>query len=324
MIRLGIAGLQHPHIQTIIDEARKRDDVELVALSDPDPTAHRGFDVPAYDSHQDMFAAEKIDAVGVGAVNSDRGGIIADALSAGIHVIADKPMCTTLADLDRIEAAGKSSGSILSLALEKRFYPPTLAAQGILDSGELGQLTLIAASAPHKLTRSGRPAWMFDRSRYGGIINDLAIHDLDLFLHFSGATQGEVRGYVGNSGNTDRPEFQDHGVVVVRPDDGPLATFEVHWMSPEAADYHGDYQMRLVGTEGTAELRWKDNELTVGTHVRPPRQEPLPSRQRPAQEFFDALLAGRRPQITAEASIAATRLALLAQQSAEEQTPARW
>jgi hypothetical protein len=82
--------------------------------------------------------------------------------------------------------------------------------------------------------------------------------------------------------------------------------------------------MRLVGTEGTAELLWKDNLLTLATHRTQPHQVPLPPRQRPAEEYFDALLAGRKPQTSAESSFAATRLALLAQQSAELQATRRW
>src|SRR5262249_44021196 len=102
-IRLGIAGLRHRHIETIIDEARRRPDVELTAIAEPDETVRREYestlDVPAFADHREMYAAGNLDAVGVGAVNADRGGIVVDALVAGLHVIADKPLCTTLGDL---------------------------------------------------------------------------------------------------------------------------------------------------------------------------------------------------------------------------------
>lgn len=326
MLKLGIAGLRHPHIETIVAEALQRPDVALVAISEPDPQirAEAGdrFGTPAYESHTGMLAAEDLDAIGVGAVYAERGQIVAEALRAGVHVIADKPLCTSLSDLDAIESAWTADGPILSMALEKRFYPATLAADGILD--ELGPLVFVTASAPHKLLRERRPAWFFDPVAYGGILNDLAVHDVDLLLHFTGARRGTVRGYAGNAANADRPGFQDHGVAVLEVEGGPVATLEVHWMSPEAAEYHGDYRMRLTGTQGTAELLWKDGVLHVATHTRPPRDEPLPVGLRPAQDFFDALTTSREPRIPAADSFAATRVALLAQESARTGDTLRW
>ncbi len=144
------------------------------------------------------------------------------------------------------------------------------------------------------------------------------MHDLDLVLHLTGATAGEINGYVGNSAITDRPEFEDHGVAVLRLSGGPIATIEANWLSPEAAPYHGDYRMRLTGSRGTAELLWKDNRLLVATHDRAPYEPELPPGLRPAQDFFDALAGGRAPTITARDTLDATRLALLAQASAAD------
>ena len=183
---------------------------------------------------------------------------------------------------------------------------------------------MISSSAPHKLTRERRPDWMFDRNLYGGIINDLAVHDIDLLLHFSDARCGKLWAFAGNRANADRPDFEDHALVALRADDGVLASIEVSWLSPEAASYHGDYRMRLVGTKGTAELRWKDDILAVATHSRPPRLERLPEGLRPAEEFFDALTGNRRPEVTAEDALAATRIALLAQRSAAERQSMSW
>jgi predicted dehydrogenase len=324
VVRLAIAGLRHPHIDTIIAEARVRDDVTLVGIAEPDAPIRADYaerlGVPAVEDFHELL--DKADVVGIGAINSERAGIACAALDAGLHVIADKPLATTLSDVDAVEAAWRRSGRVLSVAFEKRFYPPTLAAEEIMH--ELGDLTIVAASAPHKLSRERRPGWMFRHRMYGGILNDLAVHDLDLFLHFTGAGKGIVNAAAGNRANADRPEFQDYGVATVQTDDGPVGTFEVHWMSPEAADYHGDYRMRLVGTDGTAELLWKDGRLEVGTHKRPPRVVPMPAGLRPAEDFFDALVVGRPPAISPNAALAATRLALWTQESADNHTTISW
>lgn len=324
MIRLAIAGLRHPHIDTIITEARVRDDVTLVGIAEAEPRIRAEYaerlDVPAVADYRDLL--DRADVLGIGAINSERAAIACTALEAGLHVIADKPLATRLSDVDAVEEAWRRSDRLLSVAFEKRFYPPTLAVEEILP--ELGELAIVAASAPHKLRREHRPDWMFAHRTYGGILNDLAVHDLDLFLHFTGASKGIANATAGNRANADRPEFQDYGVATVQSDAGPVGTFEVHWMSPEAADYHGDYRMRLVGTEGTAELLWKDDRLEVGTHKRPPRTVPLPSGHRPAEYFFDAIATGRPPAISPNAALAATRLALWTQESADNHTTVSW
>lgn len=320
-LRIGLAGLRHPHLSYLLDAiARRPDTVEIVALAEDDQALREAYGgrlgVTAYVDYNEMIARENLDAVGVISVNGVRGGVVADCLDAGLHVVADKPLCTTLADLDLVEAAWRRSGRHLSLLLDKRFYAPTLAARDLIGAGGLGDLVLAWASGPHRLRRATRPDWMFRHATYGGILNDLCIHDIDLLLWLSGAQSGSVQGLAGNRAHPDLPEFQDHGQVLLRTDSGLLATVEAHWFSPEAAPYHGDYRMVLTGTEGTAELRFAHDELHLATNTRPPERVPLPPPGSVAGDFLDALLAGTQPAIRTEEILTATRVALLAQTAA--------
>ena len=320
MIRFGLAGLRHPHLEYLLKEIEGRpEDVRIVALAEDDPAIREEFGnrlgVTAYEDYREMLAEEQLDAVGVVAVNGERGRVVADCLTTGHHVIADKPLCTTLDDLNRVESAWRRSGRRLSLLLDKRFYPPTLAVREILAKGELGDLALAWASGPHRLRRATRPDWMFRAQSYGGILNDLCIHDIDLLLWFTGARSGSVQGIAGNRGNPDLSEFQDYGQVMLRTANGLLATIEAHWFSPEAAPYHGDYRIVLTGTEGTAELRFAHNELLVATNTRAPEIRDLPPTGSVVGDFFNAILTGEIPSVRTEELLTATRVALLAQTS---------
>ena len=317
-IRFGLAGLRHPHLEYLLTEiANRPNDVQIVAIAEPDDAIREQFrerlGVVAYADHREMLAGESLDAVGVIAINNEKASIAVDALNAGLDVIVDKPLCTTLEDLDRVEAVWRASGRRLSMLLDKRFYAPTLAAREIIDSGELGELALAWASGPHRLRRETRPDWMWRADSYGGILNDLCIHDVDLLLWLTRSTSGFVQGWAGNRGNPDLPEFQDYGQMYLRLGDGMVATSEAHWFSPDAAPYHGDYRMVLTGTRGTAELRWVQNELLVATNDRPPELRPLPPAGSVAGAFFDAILNGAEPSVRAEQVLTATRVALLAQ-----------
>ena len=328
-IRFGLAGLRHPHVEYLLKEIERRPaDVRLVALAEDDPALReeygRRLGVMAYVDYRKLLARERLDAVGVVSVPGARGRVVADCLAAGLHVVADKPLCTTLADLELVEAAWRRSGRLLSLLLDKRFYAPTLALRQLLAAGELGDPALAWASGPHRLRRATRPAWMFRHVTYGGILNDLCIHDVDLLLWLTGARAGKVQGLAGNRAHPDLPEFQDRGQVLLRTDSGLLATIEAHWFSPEAAPYHGDYRMVLTGTEGTAELRWAHNELHLATHRRPPELVPLPAPGSVAGDFFDAVLAGRDGIVRTTEILTASRVALLAQTTANSETWQSW
>ena len=320
-IRFGLAGLRHPHLEYLLKEIERRlDDVRIVALAEDDPALREEYGqrlgVNTYADHREMLAREQLDAAGVVSVNGERGRVVVDCLEAGVHVVADKPLCTTLADLETVESAWRRSGRLLSLLLDKRFYAPTLAVRDLLAAGELGDLALAWSSGPHRLRRATRPGWMFRHATYGGILNDLCIHDIDLLLWLTGARAGAVQGLAGNRAHPDLPEFQDHGQILLRTDSGLLATIEAHWFSPEAAPYHGDYRMVLTGTEGTAELRWARDELHVATHRRPPERMPLPPPGSVAGDFLNAVLAGKEPTVRTEEILTATRVALLAQTTA--------
>jgi len=320
-LRLGLAGLRHPHLEYLLTEVSRRPgDVEIVALADDDSEIRETFaqrlGVTAYADYREMLGREELDAVGVITVNGVRGAAVVDCLDEELHVIADKPLCTTPDDLERIEAAWRRSGKQLSILFDKRFYAPTLAAREVIRAGELGELALAWASGPHRLRRATRPDWMFRHASYGGILNDLCIHDIDLLLWLSGARSGQVQGLAGNLGHPDLPEFQDYGQVLLRTDAGLLATSEAHWFSPEAAPYHGDYRMVLTGTEGTAELRWVQNELMVATNSRAPEARPLPPTGSVVGDAFDAIINGTEPVVRTEEILTATRVALLAQTTA--------
>ena len=261
-----------------------------------------------------MLAEIVPDLVVVAGVYGDRGTVIIDALHAGAHVIADKPMCTTVPELDAIERAVRETGRFVTLLLEKRGYPVTIAALELVRSGALGAIVGITSSGPHKLLRPTRPAWFFDHAVYGGILNDLAVHDIDAALLFSGASAGVVSGAV-RAPLAGVPSFATYGQATMQLGETLVAS-EVSWLTPAASSLHGDYRMRITGTTGTAELFWARNRLVVTTDTAPTHEVPLPPGLRPAEQAVRALAAGDEPAATTRDGLLATRVALLAQESA--------
>lgn len=318
MIRLAVAGMAHPHVTYVLSELPHRPELRLVAVSDPDPDNVAAYaesigDVPAYADHQEMLARHEVDVVSVNGVYIDRAVAVVDALHAGAHVVVDKPLCTSLEQLSTIETAAAATGRLVSLVFEKRAHPVTRAARRLVAAGTLGDLALITSTGPHPLRHLTRPSWFFTAD-YGGVLADLAVHDVDVALALTGARDGIVVGTCGKRAYPQYPEFSDHGAMLLAAGE-VMATIDAHWLAPESGK--GRYEMRLVGTQGTAEMRWTEGELGVATHDRDAWLEPLPPKHRPVENFFGALLAGQRPEVGTAESVDATRIALLAQRSAD-------
>lgn len=199
MLDIAIIGAAHPHVEYVLSEIAVRTDVRIAAVADHDPvrlvelerrTQARGYTDPIA-----LLDAHKVQAVAVFTEFGLRAPIVAELLRRNVFAIVDKPMAVTLPQLALIEdtLAGRN---LLTLLLEKRFYPVTLALRSVLDSGELGDIVSISSTGPHKLVPSRRPAWMFEPSTYGGILADLTVHDIDLALWLTGCTSGTISGWV--------------------------------------------------------------------------------------------------------------------------------
>ena len=304
----------------MITEADATVDVRVVAAAEPDPMLREtflgGISAPVYADPAEALAAHPADVAVVCGVYSERAAHVTGCLERGMAVLVDKPMCTDLDQLAAIERAAASAAAPLAIMFDKRFYPETRALVELVQSGEIGEVVFVNSTGPHKLLRPSRPEWFLQRETYGGIAGDLPVHDIDILLQLTGLQHGSVAAVTGNRTVPERPTFEDHVNLLIAA--GPAqAAIDATWLQPEAADVHGHYRMRVVGTEGTAEVDWARHRVTVTTHRAAERTVQLPDAVRPVQFFFDALREGQAPAVTAEEAIRVTRIARAAQDSAD-------
>ena len=322
MTRLAIAGLQHQHVRyllTALETPTQR--LELVGVSEADDSLVGEYglaEIPRYVDHQSMLEEAKPDVLGVFARNSDRGQVVIDALARGIRVIADKPLCTKLGELDRIEELAVANATVVAVIFEKRNRGITKALAQLILAGELGDLALVTSFGPHRLQPAKRPSWMFDHAQYGGILNDLAIHDIDLVCRFTEARHGRVMGIAGAETEVGRRlKFPDHGVVVVEPHGGPIAALTVDWLAQPAQE-PDEYRMSVVGSRGSAEVLWGSGRLHFRRADGSSRQIEIPRDMGPASDALESIDAPSSWARTSLETVRATRIALLAEQSALE------
>jgi len=100
-----------------------------------------------------------------------------------------------------------------------------------------------------------RPAWFFQKERYGGILCDIASHQFDQFLFFTGSNKAEVvASQVGNVHHRETPELEDFGDVMLRGNGGS-GYIRVDWFTPDGLNTWGDGRLTILGTDGFIEIR---------------------------------------------------------------------
>jgi predicted dehydrogenase len=125
----------------------------------------------------------------------------------------------------------------------------------LVKAGAIGRVVHTMGLGPHRLRAETRPAWFFDRARYGGILADIASHQADQFLFFTGATRAEVvAAQVANWSHPQWPGLEDFGEMLLRAD-GATGYVRVDWYTPDGLGTWGDGRLVILGTEGYIELR---------------------------------------------------------------------
>jgi predicted dehydrogenase len=108
---------------------------------------------------------------------------------------------------------------------------------------------------PHRMNIPTRPEWFFDKAKFGGILCDIASHQADQFLFFTGSTEAHVvSSQVGNVNYPKYPNFEDFGDMTVRGNRG-MGYIRVDWFTPDGLATWGDGRLTILGTDGFMEIR---------------------------------------------------------------------
>jgi predicted dehydrogenase len=274
-VRLAIVGLEG-HTSEILDPMNQLPDVELAAVWDHDSkVAHdfaagkHGRGARAYDDWRELVDHEKLDMVGICGTNGERAEIIIECAKHKLHIVAEKPLATTAADLDRVKHAVAESGICLTMLISMRFEGVYRALQQIVGAGEIGEVAQISAQKSYKL--GDRAEWMRNRSTFGGTIPYIAVHMVDLIRWTSGRELVEAVSFQGRVGFPHLREMENTTATIFRLDNQGTAALHMDYLRPDTAPTWGDDRLRLAGTRGVAEYQAATG-VTLVTATQPPRQ----------------------------------------------------
>jgi len=261
MHRFGVIGVNHGHVYGITERlvnTGRAVPVKVYAREDDLAAAFlRKFpDVKRAGSEKEIIEDPAIDLVVSAAVNAERGELAARVLRAGKSFLVDKPPVTTAADVDAVEAALAEGKALYFVYWGARAHAPNLIKmKQMIHEGAIGRVVHFMGLGPHRLGKETRPAWMFSKEKYGGILVDIGSHQFELFTYLTGEDVVPGTSRVANYDNPDTPEFEDFGDAVFTGTGGTSGYVRVDWFTPPALPVFGDGRQIVVGTEGYFESR---------------------------------------------------------------------
>jgi len=242
----GLAGcgwIARDHVAPVMERVE--------AVLDPDPDRRAAIPGrPAVSTDDlDRFLAADLDAVYVATPNDLHRPLVEACAAAGLPVLCEKPMATTLADAEAMVAACRERGVLYATAHNQRFHPAHEALAALVARGDLGTVSQArihyACTAPPWWDAAD---WHWDPARAGGgAVFDLAPHGLDLIGVLLGAELEEVVSLLQGAG-----PVEDGGIVLGRWSGDVLGVVQVSYACPETLPRR---TLELVGTGGMARAR---------------------------------------------------------------------
>jgi len=155
-----------------------------------------------YRTVDEILADPDVEAVDICLPTFLHAPITLQALAAGKHVLVEKPMALDGVTADRMTESAARYGKILMTAHVLRFSPAYQVLSELVRSGRLGAMRSALFRRRTAVPTWG--PWEFDKSKSGGGVFDLLIHDADMCLHLFGMPQSlSAAGYEDLSGGVD-------------------------------------------------------------------------------------------------------------------------
>ena len=268
-MNIAFAGFRHSHIFGLYESAKNSNRVNITGCFEEDATAREqvtkdhGIEFN-YATYDEVLSDSSVDAVAIGDCYGKRGNLAIEALKAGKHIILDKPICTSLEDLNEIESVSKEKNLQVCCMLDLRYVVPARKVKEMVENGEIGEVLTVNFTGQHPLNYGVRPMWYFEEGMHGGTINDIAIHGVDLVSFITGKRLTKVN-YAGcwNAYADKEPAFKDCGQFVAEFE-GLRLMADVSYAAP---NYNGIlptyWDFSFWGTKGLIKFSYLDPTIRL-------------------------------------------------------------
>lgn len=246
---VGCGRISQVHLQTIAREPRAK----LVAVADVDQQGAKSsgdaFGVPAFSDLQALLGATEVDAVIICTPPNTHRELTEAALSAGAHVMCEKPLTLSVDDAQAMVSAADRAARCLMMASKFRYVQDIIHAKGMIESGILGEVILFENEFCSRVDMKKR--WNAIRETSGGgVLIDNGSHSVDIFRYLVGpvctlqATFGKRWQHI---------EVEDTCHLHMRSEDNTIGSIDLSWSIHKEDPYY----IHIFGTEGMLQVGWK-------------------------------------------------------------------
>jgi len=269
-IRLGmVGGGEGAFIGAVHRIAARLDDhYELVAgalSSEPQKALRsaeaiglaRAYPDVATMAREEAARADGIEAVAIVTPNDQHAPAAETFLHAGVHIICDKPVTTTLADARRLKALAQQAGKLFAVTHNYTGYPMVRHARQLVRDGVLGDIRVVQVEyvqdwLTERLEATGQKqaAWRTDpkRSGAGGCIGDIGTHAFNLLHYVTGLKTNELAAELSTF--VEGRALDDNVQVMLRLANGARGSL---WASQVAPGNENGLRLRVYGSRGGIE-----------------------------------------------------------------------
>ncbi|MCK9221036.1 MAG: Gfo/Idh/MocA family oxidoreductase [Limnochordia bacterium] len=273
MIRIGLAGCSG-HYSSALDVIAKDPELRLVGFAKTHPLEEtaRAHKHPAFQNHTrtcvsiEELLEQELDLLIVDAIYGLHGSICLQAAKRGIGIYCEKPVATSLEELELLERLVTEYELPFGCMLDTRTHPLVQQAKVLIHQGAIGEVALAYGQKTYRFGR--RPSWYNDPLLYGGTILWVAIHAIDWTRYVTGKEFSQVQAHSQNL-LPDYPNLDSSGTLQFEFVQGGSAVISYDFFRPLSARTHGDDRLRIVGTKGSVEARLDEGFFELVTDSPP-------------------------------------------------------
>ncbi|MDF2650452.1 MAG: oxidoreductase domain protein [Paenibacillus sp.] len=317
-LKVGMISFAHGHAFSYLNALRANPLVEVTGIAHEVRSRVEAVvestGIPYFEDYRELLKTD-IDAVVICSENANHAEQTIDAAAAKKHVLCEKPLGVSVAEMEQMIIACEENGVQLMTAFPCRYITAVVQAKQAVDDGEIGDIVAIKGT-----NRGTIPSgWFLDpKLSGGGALFDHTVHVMDLMNWFlSGSKVKEVYAYAATLFN-DGVEVDDAGMIHVKFDNGVFGVIDTSWSRPKTFPTWGDVTMEIIGTKGVIsvdsfaqknELYADDNGKGVYTFWGDGMDEHL------VKSFVDSVLTGVPVPISGVDGLRSAEVALAGYQS---------
>ena len=274
-LRYGIIGSGMMGIEHLLNLAHV-EGAEVTAIADPHDgsrewarlAAPEGMAFEKFEHHDELLGSGLCDAVVIATPNMTHHEILLDVLAADVHVLVEKPLCTTVAHCREVIDAAADRRGVVWVGLEYRYMPPVSELVRVAHGGELGRLRMVGIRE-HRfpfLRKIGD--WNRFSRNTGGTLVEKCCHYFDLMNHIARSRPVRVMASGAQDVNHldevydgEVPDIIDNALVIVEYDDGLRGSLDLCMFAESSVNQE---ELSVVGDEGKAEAFLPSKEVRVG------------------------------------------------------------